>query len=46
VLVAFPIQNMYLFAAVPFALGAVVTFIIHVLNQKRLREHPELQQAQ
>jgi hypothetical protein len=37
---------MYLFAAVPFALGAVVTFIIHVLNQKRLRAHPELQKAQ
>jgi hypothetical protein len=37
---------MYLFAAVPFALGAVVTFIIHVLNQRRLRERPELQDAQ
>jgi AAHS family 4-hydroxybenzoate transporter-like MFS transporter len=45
-LVAFPIEKMYLFAAVPFALGAVVTFIIHVLNQKRLRERPELQDAQ
>jgi len=43
---AFPIEQLYLFAAVPFALGAVVTFIIYVLNQKRLREHPELQQAQ
>jgi AAHS family 4-hydroxybenzoate transporter-like MFS transporter len=45
-LVAFPIEKMYLFAAVPFALGAVVTFIIHVLNQKRLRERPELQDGQ
>jgi len=27
-------------------LGAVVTFIIYVLNQKRLRERPELQKAQ
>ena len=45
-LVAFPIEKMYMFAAVPFALGAVVTFIIYVLNQRRLRAHPELQKAQ
>ena len=43
---AFPIEQLYLFAAVPFALGAVVTFIIYVLNQRRLRAHPELQKAQ
>jgi AAHS family 4-hydroxybenzoate transporter-like MFS transporter len=42
---SFPIETLYLFATLPFALGAVVTFIIHVLNQKRLREHPELQKA-
>jgi AAHS family 4-hydroxybenzoate transporter-like MFS transporter len=46
VLVTFPIEKMYLFAALPFALGAVVTFIIHVLNQRRLRARPELQKAQ
>jgi AAHS family 4-hydroxybenzoate transporter-like MFS transporter len=45
-LVAFPIEKMYLFAAIPFALGAIVTFIIYVLNQQRLRAHPELQKAQ
>jgi AAHS family 4-hydroxybenzoate transporter-like MFS transporter len=45
-LVALPIQWMYLCAAVPFALGAVVTFIIHALNQARLRAHPELAKGQ
>jgi AAHS family 4-hydroxybenzoate transporter-like MFS transporter len=45
-LVALPIQQMYLWAAVPFALGGVVTFIIHSLNQARLRAHPELAKAQ
>ncbi|HLH88680.1 MAG TPA: MFS transporter [Xanthobacteraceae bacterium] len=41
-----PIQQMYLWAAVPFALGAVVTFIIHALNQARLRANPELAKGQ
>jgi MFS transporter, AAHS family, 4-hydroxybenzoate transporter len=45
-LVALPIQWMYLCAAVPFALGGVVTFIIHALNRARLRAHPELAKAQ
>ncbi len=45
-LVALPIQRMYLWAAVPFAVGGVVTFIIHALNQARLRAHPELAKAQ
>jgi AAHS family 4-hydroxybenzoate transporter-like MFS transporter len=45
-LVGIPIQNMYLFAAIPFALGAVVTFIIYVLNKARLAAYPELAKAQ
>jgi AAHS family 4-hydroxybenzoate transporter-like MFS transporter len=45
-LVGIPIQQMYLFAAIPFALGAVVTFIIYVLNKARLAAHPELAKAQ
>jgi MFS transporter, AAHS family, 4-hydroxybenzoate transporter len=45
-LVALPIQWMYLCAAVPFALGGVVTVIIHALNRARLRAHPELAKAQ
>src|SRR5262249_23079354 len=45
-LVALPIQVMSLWAALPFAVGAVVTFIIHGLNQARLRTHPELAKGQ
>lgn len=41
-LVGIPIQQMYLFATIPFALGAVVTFIIYVLNKARLAAHPEV----
>ena len=43
---SFPIQHLYLFAAIPFALGAVVTYIIYVLNKARLKAHPELAQGQ
>ncbi len=45
-LVGLPIQHLYLFAAIPFALGAVVTFIIYVLNNARLKANPELAKAQ
>jgi AAHS family 4-hydroxybenzoate transporter-like MFS transporter len=45
-LVALPIQWMYVWAAVPFALGGVVTFIVHALNQARLRARPELAKGQ
>ncbi len=45
-LVTLPIQRMYVFAAIPFALGAVVTFIINALNNARLRAHPELAKGQ
>jgi MFS transporter, AAHS family, 4-hydroxybenzoate transporter len=45
-LVGIPIQQMYLIATIPFALGAVVTFIIYVLNKARLAAHPELARAQ
>jgi AAHS family 4-hydroxybenzoate transporter-like MFS transporter len=45
-LVGLPIQKMYLFAAIPFAAGAVVTYAIHVLNTARLRAHPEFAKGQ
>ena len=45
-LVGMPIQQMYLFAAIPFALGAVVCFIIYRLNNARLKARPELAQGQ
>jgi hypothetical protein len=33
-------------ATATFAAGAVVTFLIYALSQRRLRERPELQKAQ
>jgi AAHS family 4-hydroxybenzoate transporter-like MFS transporter len=35
--VALPVQQLYLWSAVPFALGAILCFTIHRLNQARLR---------
>jgi len=35
--VAMPVQELYVWAAVPFAAGAVVCFTIHRLNEARLR---------
>jgi MFS transporter, AAHS family, 4-hydroxybenzoate transporter len=42
--VGMPIQSLYMWAAVPFAVGAVVCFIVHRLNEARLREFPLVQQ--
>ncbi|HXW48168.1 MAG TPA: MFS transporter [Xanthobacteraceae bacterium] len=44
--VGLPVEQLYVWSALPFAAGAVVTFLIHALNQARLRAHPELQKAQ
>jgi MFS family permease len=44
--VGLPVEQLYIWSALPFAAGAVVTFLIYVLNQRRLRERPELQKAQ
>jgi AAHS family 4-hydroxybenzoate transporter-like MFS transporter len=44
--VGMPVQHLYMWSAVPFALGAVVCFIVHRLNQARLEAHPELREAQ
>jgi len=44
--VGLPVQQLYIWSALPFAAGAVVTFLIHVLNQRRLSQHPELQKGQ
>jgi AAHS family 4-hydroxybenzoate transporter-like MFS transporter len=40
--VGLPVQQLYMWAALPFALGAIVCFVIHVLNTTRLRERPWL----
>jgi AAHS family 4-hydroxybenzoate transporter-like MFS transporter len=45
-LVGLPVQNLYMWSALPFAAGAVVCFIIHRLNTARLAAHPELRDAQ
>jgi hypothetical protein len=36
----------HLFAATSFAMGAVVCFVIYVLNKAQLAAHPELAKAQ
>jgi len=41
-----PVQNLYMWSAIPFVLGAVVCFAIHRLNTARLAAHPELRDAQ
>jgi AAHS family 4-hydroxybenzoate transporter-like MFS transporter len=44
--VGLPVEQLYVWSALPFAAGAVVTFLIYVLNRARLRAHPELAKAQ
>lgn len=42
--IGMPVQHLYVWSSLPFLAGAVVCFIIHRLNQARLRERPYLQQ--
>ena len=44
--VGLPVQQLYMWSALPFVGGAVVCFIIYLLNNARLRAHPELAKAQ
>jgi AAHS family 4-hydroxybenzoate transporter-like MFS transporter len=44
--VGIPVQQLYMWSALPFALGTVVCFAIYVLNKARLRAHPELAKAE
>jgi AAHS family 4-hydroxybenzoate transporter-like MFS transporter len=41
-----PVSELYMWSALPFAAGAVVSFIIYVLNAARLKANPELAKAQ
>jgi MFS transporter, AAHS family, 4-hydroxybenzoate transporter len=41
-----PVTELYMWSALPFAVGAVVCFIIHALNTARLQANPELAKAQ
>ena len=44
--VGLPVEQLYSWSALPFAAGAVVTFIIYLLNAARIRARPELAKAQ
>jgi AAHS family 4-hydroxybenzoate transporter-like MFS transporter len=44
--VTLPIEQLYMWAAVPFAIGAVACFIVYRLNEARLRERPWMREGQ
>ncbi len=44
--VGLPVEKLYMWAALPFAVGAIICFIVHRLNTARLAAHPELRDAQ
>jgi len=46
IFVGMPVQELYMWSALPFAVGAVVCFIVHQRNTARLAAHPELRDAQ
>jgi len=46
IFVGMPVQKLYMWSALPFAVGAVVCFTVHQRNTARLAAHPELRDAQ
>ena len=44
--VGLSVERLYVWSALPFAAGAIVSLIVHILSTARLREHPELAKAQ
>jgi AAHS family 4-hydroxybenzoate transporter-like MFS transporter len=44
--VALPVEQLYMWAAVPFAVGAVICFIVYRLNEARLKERPWIREGQ
>ena len=44
--VGLPVPRLYMWSALPFVAGALVTYLIFLLNRARLRAHPELAKAQ
>jgi len=44
--VGVPVQELYMWSALPFAAGAVTCYAIHRLNTARLAARPELREAQ
>jgi AAHS family 4-hydroxybenzoate transporter-like MFS transporter len=45
-LVGLPLGTLYAWSSLPFAAGAIVCFAIYVLNNARLKAHPELAHGQ
>ncbi len=45
-LIGWPVEHLYLWSALPFAIAAVICFIVYRLNEARLAAHPELRQSQ
>ncbi len=45
-LIGLPVEQLYMWSALPFVAGAVICFAIHRLNTARLAAHPELREAQ
>ncbi|MGD0023594.1 MAG: MFS transporter [Xanthobacteraceae bacterium] len=45
-LIGLPVEQLYIWSALPFAVGAVVCFAIHRRNTARLAARPELREAQ
>jgi AAHS family 4-hydroxybenzoate transporter-like MFS transporter len=45
-LIGLPVESLYMWSALPFAVGAVICFAIHRLNTARLAARPELREAQ
>ena len=43
--VALPVTQLYMWSAIPFALGAVICFAIYRLNEARVRERPYLREG-
>jgi AAHS family 4-hydroxybenzoate transporter-like MFS transporter len=44
--ITLPVQELYMWAAIPFAVGAVVCFALYRLNEARLRERPYMRDGQ
>src|SRR5947209_13549367 len=44
--VSLPVQQLYMWSALPFAFGAVTCFAIYKLNQARLAERPWLREQE
>ena len=45
-LVGLPVSQLYMLSAIPFALGAVVTYTIHRLNEARMQVRPWVREEQ